>query len=138
MHPPELDRPRESDRFDPVVEGARLGLTRELSLVIWQRICADIRDARGRLDEDQARQQFRELAARVAARGGRLRPDVGRLTRVEIEDRADSLDTWCGDALTAHTPRARHARRGGGAAPGDAGRARAVERRVATGKRAGA
>lgn len=104
MHPPELDRPRESDRFDPVIEGARLGLARELALVIWRRICAGASDARGQLDEDQARQQFRELAARVAARGGRLRPDAGRLTRVEIEDRADSLDAWCGDALPPHTP----------------------------------
>src|SRR6185503_10990418 len=36
-------------------------------------------------DDDRAGQRFRELAARIAARGGRLDLDVGRVTRADIE-----------------------------------------------------
>jgi hypothetical protein len=47
MHPPELERQREFAQFDPVVEGARLGLSRELSLAIWERVSADATDGAG-------------------------------------------------------------------------------------------
>jgi hypothetical protein len=85
MRGPELDRMRDRDDFDPAVEGARYRLSRELSLVVWERACADASDDRGRLDAEQAQQRFHEFAARIAACGGRLRPDVGRLTRVGVE-----------------------------------------------------
>src|SRR5882672_9556609 len=80
---PELERTRERDAFDPVVEGARHHLTRELALAIWERVCADATDRNGRCDLARAKRAFRELAARIAARGGRLGPEVGRSTQVE-------------------------------------------------------
>src|SRR3954468_12131880 len=85
LHPPEGGLHRRSDEFDPILEGARYQLTRELSLAIWARVCADATNNFGRRDQEQAQRQFHDLAARLAARGGRLRPDVGRLTRVETE-----------------------------------------------------
>jgi hypothetical protein len=85
VHPPERGLHRRDDEFDPVLEGARYQLTRELSLAIWKRVCADTTDHRGQRDEEQAQQRFHDLAARLAARGGRLRLDVGRLTRMGIE-----------------------------------------------------
>lgn len=104
MHPPELERQGDRNQFDPVVEGSRYDLSRELSLEIWQRVSADATDSAGRWDEEQAQQRFRELAARIAARGGRLRPGVGRLTRVGVELYGDSLGTWRVDELRARTP----------------------------------
>lgn len=85
MHPPELLRARKREQLDPVVEGRRYGLPRDLALAIWERVCADATDSAGRRDEGRARQQFHELAACIAARGGRLSPDVGRMTRVGVE-----------------------------------------------------
>ena len=85
LHPPELQRLREQDRFDPVVEGSRYGLPPDLALSIWERVCADATDSAGRCDIEQARRQFEELAVRIAARGGRLHFDVGRVTRVSAE-----------------------------------------------------
>src|ERR1700759_3311137 len=87
MHPPELERPHKGTRFDPVVEGLRHGLARELSLQIWDRVRADATGREGRCDMEQAERRFHELAGVIAARGGRLRPDVGRLTRVGVESR---------------------------------------------------
>lgn len=82
----ELDRPRaRGDELDPVAEGARRGLSRELSIAIWERVCAEATDNFGRRNEEQARQQFDGLTARVAARGGPLVRDVGRVTRVGVE-----------------------------------------------------
>jgi hypothetical protein len=60
----QLERPHERDRFDPVVEAARYGLSRELSLAIWERVCADATDSTGRRDEEQARQRFEGSYAR--------------------------------------------------------------------------
>jgi hypothetical protein len=37
-------------------------------------------DSAGRRDEQQARQRFHELASRIAPRGGRISPDIGRMT----------------------------------------------------------
>src|SRR4051812_9520204 len=85
LHPSQLDRPHTRDLFDPVAEGLRHGLDRELSLAIWQRACAEATDVAGRLDLREARQRFHELAARVAARPGGPRPAIGKLTRVGIE-----------------------------------------------------
>jgi uncharacterized protein DUF4157 len=104
MYPPELQRPRERDRFDPLVEGARYCLPCELSLAIWERVCADATDSAGRRDEAQARQQFQKLATRIAARGGRLRPDVGKFTRVGVEINGDSLGAWSVNELKSRTP----------------------------------
>jgi hypothetical protein len=106
LHPPELELEleRQRDLFDPVVEGARHGLARELSLAIWKRVCADATDSFGRGDTEQARRRFHEIAARMAARGGRLRPDVGRVTRLGIEINSESLGAWGLKELAVRTP----------------------------------
>lgn len=109
MRPPELGREPDREWFDPIVEGARHRLSRELSLAIWQQVRTDATDSAGRCDVEQARRRFHEIAARVAARGGRLRPDVGRTTRVaagsteSAESYVDSLGTWPTD-LRLHAP----------------------------------
>ncbi len=72
MHPPEIERSRQRSHFDPVVEGHRHGLSRELALAIWAAAQAEAMDDAGRLDTGQAQQRFHELAARVAANRGRL------------------------------------------------------------------
>ncbi|TMQ14194.1 MAG: DUF4157 domain-containing protein [Deltaproteobacteria bacterium] len=94
MYPPEIERERERARFDPIVEGARHRLSRELSLAIWDRVRADATDAAGRCDTELAGRRFHELAARIAVRGGRLRPDIGRATRVGVEAGDDWLASW--------------------------------------------
>jgi hypothetical protein len=104
MHPPELERQRQRDRFDPVVEGDRYGLSRDLSLAIWERVCAEATDREGRRDAQQAERRFHEIAARIAARGGRLRPDVGRLTRVGIEISGVPAGAWGAKELAPRTP----------------------------------
>lgn len=85
MHPPEREPPGKRDQFDPITEGARYGLSRDRSLAIWERVYTDATDGAGRRDTEQARRRFYEIASRMAARGGRLRPDVGRVTRVGVE-----------------------------------------------------
>src|SRR5690242_12020984 len=85
MYPPELEPWCQGDRFDPVVAGDRYGLSRHVSVAIWERVSEDATDSDGQCDMAQAEQRFHELAARVAERGERLIPDVGRLTRVETE-----------------------------------------------------
>jgi hypothetical protein len=72
MHPPELERSRERDRFDPIREGERYGLLPKLSLAIWKRVSEQATDIFGRRNEDRALAQFHELAARITARGRRL------------------------------------------------------------------
>jgi len=79
-------------------------LSHELSLAIWQRVCADATDSQGRRDSEQAERRFREIAARIAARGGRLQPGVGRLTRVETEAHIVPGGTWALDELALRTP----------------------------------
>lgn len=91
MRPPELERQRSRDSFDPVAEGARYGLAHELSLAIWERVYLEATDAAGWCDLGRAQQRFQEIAARIAAGGGRLLPEVGRLTRVEGELWGDTL-----------------------------------------------
>jgi hypothetical protein len=104
MHPPEIERERGRAGFDPVAEGSRYRLDRERSLAIWTRACAEIHDSAGRHDVEQARSRFHELAARIAARGGRLRPDVGRVTRVDIEAHGVPLTVWSGEDLVPRVP----------------------------------
>jgi hypothetical protein len=104
MHPPEIERERERAEFDPIAEGSRYRLDRELSLAIWTRVCAEIQESAGRHDAEQARRRFHELAARIAARGGRLRPDVGRVTRVDIEAHGVPLAVWSGEDLGPCVP----------------------------------
>jgi hypothetical protein len=71
MRPPELDRQGDVDRLDPAFEGARCGLSREVSLAIWERISADATGGAGRRDEEEVRRQFRE---RDCSGGGDLGP----------------------------------------------------------------
>ena len=104
MHPPELLRARERGQFDPVVEGGRHGLSRELSLEIWERACAAESDSAGRRDEGQAWQRFHDIAVRIVARGERLRPDVGRVTRVGVELDGSTSSTWGANVLNPRTP----------------------------------
>src|SRR5215468_783442 len=94
LHPPELERQRKRARFDPVVEGTRHGLSRELSLTLWERVCADATDSAGVCDIDQAQRRFHELAPRIAARGGRLGLDPGRITRAATETTSTPRDAW--------------------------------------------
>jgi hypothetical protein len=103
MRPPELDSRGDVDRFDPAFEGARCGLSREVSLAIWERICADATDSAGRRTEE-VRRQFRELAVRIAAQGGRLSPDIGRLTRVGAEIDRSSVAAWSANERRPNTP----------------------------------
>jgi len=84
MRPPELDHRREPDRFDPATEGARRGLSREVSHALWERVCAEATDSTGQRDEERARQQFHELVMRTAVPGGRVLPDVGKVTRAGV------------------------------------------------------
>jgi len=103
MYPAGLERQHAHDPFDPLTEGARYGLSRERLLAIWERVCADATDRAGRRDMGQARRQFHQLATRLAGRDGRLRSDVGRLTRVEVElEGAAPLVSV--DELTIRTP----------------------------------
>jgi len=80
LHPGELDRQRTADAFDPVSEGARHRLSRELAELIWTQVRADATDPAGRCDLALAKQRFRELAARLAGHSARLAPEVGRAT----------------------------------------------------------
>ena len=82
---PEIDRRPDRNKFDPAVEGARYRLAPDVSVAIWGRVWAEATDHAGVADLEQARRRFHEVAMRIAMRGGRLRPDVGKLTNVETE-----------------------------------------------------
>ncbi len=99
MYPPEVAHPGTRDPVDLVVDWARHGLSRELSLAIWRQACADATDGAGRRDIVQARQRFHELAGWIAAHGGRHELDVGRVTRVGLEIDGDSLIPGVGFGL---------------------------------------
>jgi hypothetical protein len=97
IHPPVLpdtERRRETERFDPIVEGNRHQLSRDAALAIWATVVAAATDDAGRRDLERARRQFHELAAIVAARRGRLGPDVGRTTRVTGDADAAAPRGW--------------------------------------------
>ncbi len=104
FRPPELEYLYQRGRFNPIREGERYGLSRELSLAIWKRVSEDATDTFGRRSEDQARERFHDLAARISARGGRLRPDPGRLTRVGVEMSGEPMGTWAADELMPRVP----------------------------------
>lgn len=104
MRPSDIDRERKHDRFDPAVEGACGGLSREASFALWERVCADTTDSTGRRDEELARQQFQELAVTVAAHGRQVQADAGRITRVAVERNGSSPGTWSIDELRPRVP----------------------------------
>jgi hypothetical protein len=104
MHPSERDREDKRGRFDPVVEGERYRLSREALVAIWERVVAAATDDAGRYDVDQAKHRFHEVAARLASRGGRTRPDVGRVTLVAAETDGDPRGAWIADELAPRIP----------------------------------
>ena len=67
MRPPELDRHRGRDRFDPVVQGEPHGLPADIAEQLWNRICAEVVEGARRGDTDAGRQRFREVAPKLAA-----------------------------------------------------------------------
>lgn len=81
MRPAELAGADAAVGFDAVAEGTRHGLVPEVSHAIWERARADATESDGRWEQAQAARRFHEIAARVAARGGTLRPDAGRSSR---------------------------------------------------------
>src|SRR5262245_47199440 len=89
-----VDHPHDRKPFDPVVEGARCRLSPEVLRAIWDQTRAGATDSSGRTSEAAARQEFHELATRIAARGGRLTLDPGRVTRVGVEIAASSPGPW--------------------------------------------
>jgi hypothetical protein len=50
----ELDRARDRAVFDPLVEGARYQLARELLLAIWEAACMAARDGSGQYNAARA------------------------------------------------------------------------------------
>ena len=82
---PEIDRRPDRNKFDPTVEGAPERLTPEVSVAIWERVCAEATDHAGVADLEEARRRFHEVAKRIAVRGGGLRPGPGNLTSTEVE-----------------------------------------------------
>ena len=68
----EHGRERRRD-FDPIAEGRQYRLTDEVLSRIWVSVC-DASGHREPGDDAMVRERFHEIAARVAARGGRLRP----------------------------------------------------------------
>jgi hypothetical protein len=97
LYPPQIGVSRARPRFDPVVEGARYGLSREQSLAIWDRVYVQVTDRASPLDLHQAELQFRA----IAARGGWWLPDVGRVTRVATEIEGEPVNRR---AITAPAP----------------------------------
>ena len=105
MRPHELDRRGGREPFDPVVEGSRYGLPRELSLAIWERVCAETIDRTGQPDLEQAKRRFHAVATRIAARGGRWpHADIGKQTRVEAEQGGGSVRGAGVDGLSTLAP----------------------------------
>jgi hypothetical protein len=104
MRPPELEPARELEQLDPVIEGERHGLSPGRSLTIWRRLCADATDRGGQLDLEQARRRFHELATRITTGGGRVRPEVGKATRVAGELDDATSEPRGTDELGSHTP----------------------------------
>jgi len=104
LHPPEREPASPQERFDPVVEGARHGLSSELSLALWQRARAEPPDSAGRWEVERTRRRFHELAARVAARGARTSSTVGKVTLVGVEIDGVSPGTLNTDELTSRAP----------------------------------
>jgi hypothetical protein len=104
MRGADRDSARHAITFDPVVEGARHGLSRELSLELWKLVREESATIPEQADLEPAKPRFHELAAQLAARGAKLRADVGRLTRMAVE--LDGVPTARAalDALRPHVP----------------------------------
>ena len=103
LHPPERSQERDAERFDPVAEGARHRLSASYRARSGSGSAARRSIAAGRRDDAQARLRFHEFATRFAARGGRLLPDIGRVTRVETEHPdapREGYDAWSDSALS--------------------------------------
>ena len=53
--------------FDPVSEGTRYHLAAAISLAVWDGVCRESTLDDGQRDEQQARERFHQVAARMAA-----------------------------------------------------------------------
>lgn len=73
------------DDFDPIIEGRHHGLAPEVARELWARVEREAGGATGRFDGEHARRRFHKVAEKIARNGAPLRPDVGKLTRVEVE-----------------------------------------------------
>ncbi|HET7501973.1 MAG TPA: DUF4157 domain-containing protein [Kofleriaceae bacterium] len=104
MRHAERDGSRRAIPFDPVVEGARHGLPRELSLALWKLVREEGATAPEQADLERAELRFHELAAQLAARAAKLRPDAGRLTRVAVELEGVPTARAAIDALRSQVP----------------------------------
>lgn len=104
LYPHELERARKAAVLDPVREGARYGFDAALSRALWLRACGETSDG-GRLDAGRAQHVFHALARRLAARGVRRLPEVGKQTRVGSDDDAKAeRDGGPARELIARTP----------------------------------
>lgn len=104
MRGADRDGARHAIAFDPVVEGARHGLSCELSRELWKLIREESATTPEQADLERAKPRFHELAAQFAARGAKLWPDVGRLTRVAVELDGGPTARTALDALRPHVP----------------------------------
>src|ERR1043165_4587574 len=95
LHPGEQLLGHKQAAFDPVVEGARHGLSPELSRAVWQRVSAEHASGARPDDAEQLHRRFHEVAARLVARGLQT---VGKRTLVDVERGAASFTTaWLSD-----------------------------------------
>lgn len=98
----DIERGRQPEgELDPIAEGARYQLSATVSLAIWERVSRERIGGAWRRDEEGDRQRFRDVAARVAARGGSLGPAPGKLTRHDAK--APKVDS-VGDAFANLVP----------------------------------
>src|SRR5882757_4255326 len=96
--------PESSPRaFDPVSEGAHYRLSREASLALLKRACADVVTQFGWEDPAEATRRFHHLVVLLSKHGGRLITNIGRTTRFAVEFEGQKLDT-VHTALARRTP----------------------------------
>jgi hypothetical protein len=79
FYPPERAAGRDRAAFDPASEGAHYRLSREASLALWKRSCADVITRFGWDDPVEAARRYHQLAVLISKHGGRLIVDVGPL-----------------------------------------------------------
>jgi hypothetical protein len=102
LYPPELGGAPQRDRFEPIREGARYGLSPEQALAIWKRVSDEATDRFGRRDEDRALTRFHALATHTTGPGSRRQTAPGRRTRVSTE--IDGEQAGPRDALAPRVP----------------------------------